>query len=133
MATRNRNRLVRGAEHHLCVDFHADGSGSFFPTTTAPDELARRFRAFLQGWIDRDAFTPGDSAIGVDLPRGAAHHVCLDFMRDGRVVVNLATREGDLMAVSECFVHLLPRLVEHPSAIHCAAGDHDWTDGSEPA
>jgi len=57
-----------------------------------------------------------------------AHHLTLCFLSDGTVDFYPETR--DPAALARCLAALVRVLVEHPSAIACAAGHH--RTGTDP-
>ena len=119
-------KLLRGAKHHLCIDFHPRRSASFFPTTNDPADLGRRWRALVQAFVTQANFD-GEVAppvVNVPLPRGALHHVCIDFQPDDRAVFHFATCDDDAQAAVRRFFRIVTALAEQPTAIRCAAGDH---------
>lgn len=60
--------------------------------------------------------------MSVQTLRGARHHLCLDFTDDGRVDFFPTTDDPADLARRLAFV--VRMLLEHPSAIGCAAGYH---------
>lgn len=45
-------RTLRGAEHHVCLDFMPGGEVLFYPTTTDPAELARRLARMVRMLVE---------------------------------------------------------------------------------
>lgn len=43
---------LRGARHHLCLDFTDDGQVNFFPTTNDPENLARRLAEVIRMFLE---------------------------------------------------------------------------------